>query len=312
MKSWSVFAFMGILTHCCQYFCLWVQHLLGEMHAMDAMKKVTQMLAQNEKKDIPDSVFEDLEAAMNEDVNPVLGMLQGMVDDGTKGELLSPQEVLATFKLANCEILRVVFQYLGEGYQRELNRGFKGYYPREALPVSVARFLGRELLKVAPHIKDDRAEQPCLGMLVILGECTGDIEQMQNAVDTSLAITEGKVTELTPYPVPESLAQAYQEAGDMENSLKYYKMALEGIRTFVMRQKTDAIVLNACLVQSVADKAEALRLAFEFSPQYSSCQQFGLVGPGRGLLVQQCTAWASELGFSSVEEAKAALTKNEH
>ena len=77
-----------------------------------------------------------------------------------------------------------------------------------------------------------------------------------------------------------------------------------------MRQKTDAIVLNACLVQATFDVKEALKMAFEFSPFFSENQQYGVTGPGRNLLVQQVESWAAELGLT-LEEARVQLFINE-
>jgi hypothetical protein len=47
---------------------------------------------------------------------------------------------------------------------------------------------------------------------------------MQKATDTSLAITEGKVTELTPLPVPDAFAAAHQAEGNLEKAQYYYKL----------------------------------------------------------------------------------------
>eukprot|EP00979_Chaetoceros_neogracilis_P016745 scaffold9305_cov267-Chaetoceros_neogracile.AAC.2 len=122
---------------------------------------------------------------------------------------------------------------------------------------------------------------------------------MQKATDTSLAITEGKVTELTPLPVPEAFAAAYQAEGNLEKAQYYYKLALDGIHAFIIRHKTDAIVLNACLVAGQMDKKEALGIAFDHSPFFRDTQLNVLVGPGCSLLVQQCetrsTEWALQV-----------------
>jgi len=61
-------------------------------------------------------------------------------------------------------------------------------------------------------------------MLGAHGEISGNIAQMQKATDTSLAITEGKVTELTPLPVPEAFAAAHQAEGNLEKAQYYYKL----------------------------------------------------------------------------------------
>jgi hypothetical protein len=146
-------------------------------------------------------------------------------------------------------------------------------------------------------------------MLGAHGEISGNIAQMQKATDTSLAITEGKVTELTPLPVPEAFAAAYQAEGNLEKAQYYYKLALDDIHAFIIRHKTDAIVLNACLVTGQMDKKEALRIAFDHSPFFRDTQLNVLVGPGCSLLVQQCETWSTELGFASLSEAQERLLK---
>lgn len=83
-------------------------------------------------------------------------------------------------------------------------------------------------------------------------------------------------------------------------------------KAFVIRQKTDSIVLNACLViNEQIGKEEALRTAFDYSPYFTDNQLNILIGPSRGLLVQQCEAWSKELGFNSLSAAKATLLRSD-
>jgi hypothetical protein len=83
-------------------------------------------------------------------------------------------------------------------------------------------------------------------------------------------------------------------------------------KAFVIRQKTDSIVLNACLViNEQIGKEEALRTAFDYSPYFTDNQLNILIGPSRGLLVQQCEAWSKELGFNSLYAAKEALLRSD-
>mmetsp|Transcript_4873 Transcript_4873/g.6313 ORF Transcript_4873/g.6313 Transcript_4873/m.6313 type:complete len:90 (+) Transcript_4873:494-763(+) len=82
----------------------------------------------------------------------------------------------------------------------------------------------------------------------------------------------GEVTELTSTPIPVALTVMFQEEGDMEKVLYYYNLALDGISFFIPRQKTDSTVLNACLVQAIFDKKEAMKIAFEYSPPFSDIQ----------------------------------------
>ncbi len=88
-------------------------------------------------------------------------------------------------------------------------------------------------------------------------------------------------------------------------------MALDGIRTFVVRQKTDAIVLNAVLLQGQLDKWQALKMAFEYSPFFGDTQPSAIIGPGRKLLVQQCEEWARELSFTLYDAQEHIMSSNE-
>ena len=116
---------------------------------------------------------------------------------------------------------------------------------------------------------------------------------------------------LTPVGIPESYAYALQEARRFEEALPLYELVLEGIKTSVFRQKSDAIVLQACLVQATFDVKKALKLAFTCSPYFAETQRFSAVGEGRAILVQQCMKWAIEdLHFESLQDAEMKITGN--
>lgn len=275
------------------------------------MQQIFTLIGIDEKKLIPTKTLDAIESDMNQPIKSILDILQDLTKGKEKGKYLTPKEVIATFDLAFVETFRQCIKNIGSSANDERVRETRGYYPRDPLPPSAASFLSSKLLQASNHIKDDRAENPCLAALASLGECARDIVTVQHAVKKSLSLTEGKVTELTPAPVPEVLAAIHQENGDFDAALQYYKLALDGIRTFVMRQKTDAIVLNACLVQATFDVKEALKMAFEFSPFFSENQQYGVTGPGRNLLVQQVEAWAAELGLT-LDEARVEVFTDEN
>jgi len=125
------------------------------------------------------------------------------------------------------EVIKACLKHIGDSAQKQRIRETCGYYPKDPLPPAVASYLSTRMEEAAHYIEDDRAEQPALAMLVSLGEIQDNIPQMQKAVDTSLAITEGKVTELTPPPIPEALAAAYQAQGNLDKAMHYYKLALD-------------------------------------------------------------------------------------
>lgn len=277
---------------------------INDLFKLDEMQKLLQMFSIDVNKKIPDVQYEEIETKLNETIEPLLNLLKEMKKRRNLNLYITPDEVLSTFDVANAEILRLFLKNSSTLVQDERRRESCGYYPRDSLPPSVATYLSRKAQRASKNIRDRRAKQSCFGLLCVLGESSNNLKQMQAAVNKSILLTEGKVTETTPYPIPEALAAQYQERGDLEGALSYYKLALDGIRTFVPRQKTDSIVLNACLVQAQFDVKEALKMAFQYSPFFSDVQQYSIVGPARSILVQQCLAWTNELGLT-IDEALA-------
>lgn len=279
-------------------------HSIKDLYKLDCVQELLQIFSLDVNKKVPDVKFEDVETKINESIQPVLDLLKVISKRRKHNNLdLTPEEVFSTFELASAEILRLFMTASTSLRNDERRRESCGYYPRDSLPPTVATYLSRKVIKASKSIEDPRVIQSTLGMLCVLGESSNNLKQMKNAVDKSIVLTDGRVTETSPYPIPEALAAQYQERGDYESALEYYKIAAEGIRTYVPREKTDAIVLNACLVQAKFDSKEALKMAFEFSPYFNDVQQYGVTGPGRSILVQQCNVWAEDLGFS-LDDAK--------
>jgi len=284
----------------------------SDAYQSPVMNQIIGMISVNEDKEIPSEMLKRLEDELSSDFQQVIDIVEKLESNGEQGNYLSPREVLSTFVLANVEVIKACLKHIGDSAQKQRVRESCGYYPKDPIPPAVASYLSIRMEEAAHYIEDDRAEQPALAMLVSLGEIQDNIPQMQKAVDTSLAITEGKVTELTPPPIPEALAAAYQAQGNFEKAMVYYKLALDGIQTFVIRQKTDSIVLNACLViNEQLGAMEALRTAFDYSPYFTDNQLNILISPSRGLLVQQCEAWSKELGFNSPYEAKETFLRSD-
>ncbi len=284
--------------------------ITSDFYRLDEVQKLLQIFSMDVNKEVQDIYYEKVEKRLNKSIQPVLDLLKTIKKKRKHNFQLSPEECLSTFEIANGEFLRLLLKNSSTLITDELRRESCGYYPRDRLPPSVASYISKKILRASKQIHDKRAQQACLGMLCVLGESSNNVKQMKLSVDKSMGFTEGKVTETTPYPIPEALAAQYQEKGDLGDALHYYKLALEGIRTFVPRQKTDSIVLNACLVQSQFDVKEALKMAFEFSPFFNEVQQYSIVGPARGILVQQCTAWAGELGFSLDESIEKLMNED--
>eukprot|EP00301_Raphidiophrys_heterophryoidea_P000382 c10192_g1_i1.p1 GENE.c10192_g1_i1~~c10192_g1_i1.p1 ORF type:complete len:1577 (+),score=392.16 c10192_g1_i1:42-4733(+) len=274
-------------------------------------KRIASILGINANAEIDEVVFREVEQEFTGELGQLLDLLKDGANKNISFGSLTAQEVLAAFEIAASYLWLDSTKYLGNRYTEQQQRERHGFYPHDALPPSVVKFLTPRVKAATTVIRDDRISQASLALLAILGDSTGDISVMEHATLESLKLTQGKVVELTPYPIPEALAVAYQEQGDLVNSLHYFEKALDGIKTCVIRQKTDAIVLQACLVQSTFSIEAALRWAFTFSPHFSTVQQIAGVGPGREILVQQALKWAQDLGYNSLTEAEDALMKKE-
>lgn len=272
---------------------------------------------------VPLFVFEELENKFNKVLLRVFARLKSLKSqyvssvhgsisvDGIVLNCPSPDEVLAAFDISSLLMWYPVCKHLGDGYRQAELSSHKGFYPSERLPAALCSYLLPRARVAFSVVQDPRLAQPLLSLMAKLGESVNDFELIKQATEASLALTEGKVTELTPTPIPEALANAYQQRGEFTLALQWYELALDGIKTCVLRQKTDDIILNACLVAAKCDnKEQALRWAFMYSPQFltsSSTSKLGLVGAARPILVQQMHVWCQLLEYPSLRAAKLAL-----
>eukprot|EP00602_Paraphysomonas_sp_CaronLab_P005127 CAMPEP_0185033198 /NCGR_PEP_ID=MMETSP1103-20130426/21957_1 /TAXON_ID=36769 /ORGANISM="Paraphysomonas bandaiensis, Strain Caron Lab Isolate" /LENGTH=932 /DNA_ID=CAMNT_0027569395 /DNA_START=1030 /DNA_END=3828 /DNA_ORIENTATION=+ len=287
------------------------QRGLGFMSQTGFQQKVIVPLSMDSDATIPEFVFKEYEENYNQTLSGVLNRLTLLRDQGaisfTEG-VLSPAELLAAFDISTLLLWYPACKYV-TGYINSQNKAFKGFYPKEALPKSVCNYLLPRALAAKSVVTDIRLAQPLLSLLNVIGESLSNIDLIYDASESSLLLTQGKVTETTPPPIPEALANAYLEQGDYEMAFTWYEKALDAIRTCVRREKVDAIVLNACLVAAKCGKVDtALRWAFTTSPLFVNIPSgLGIAGPGRSILLQQMNAWITELGFASIKEAEAHL-----
>lgn len=228
--------------------------------------------------------------------------------------LKTPGEAKAALEITAVVMWLPLGKYWNDSMNKKTVREEKGLYPRECLPKCLSEYLLPRCQSASSVVNDPRLQQPLLQLMVYIAESLGDVDLIRDATNASLALTQGKVTELTPETIPESLAAALDEKGELKEALEWYDLALDGIKTSATRSKVDAIVLNACLAQGRVDQTKALKWAFSCSPFFASTQgQIAgmLRGVGRELLIQQVEAWAKELGFESVIAAEQALMSAE-
>jgi len=227
-----------------------------------------------------------------------------------KGEC-SPDEIIAAFDLSTAYLWYALTKFSLK-YTEQNHREHEGHYPKEVVPPFACKYINKILTSAKPHVHDDRLAQPLFALMAIVGESSSDYKLIKDATEGSLKLTQGKVTELTPYPIPESLAVYYLENGKDEDALKWFELALNGIKTCVSRQKCDAIVLQACDLQAKKNPTMALKWAFTYSAKFVPSQDFLLPGPGRDILYRKCGEWAHKLGFADIKTAQSKLMSAEH
>ena len=139
--------------------------------------------------------------------------------------------------------------------------------------------------------------------LVTISKLTDDIELCKRATLKSLEYTNGKINESNAYEVPYTLAQFYENRGDEINALKYWSLALDGVRTAVPPAFTDVILYHtAKLTTKFGDKQNALKMIGKLHPNYLGNEP-PFKTPARDMSLQLAQNLAQELGYPSVDSA---------
>ncbi len=149
-------------------------------------------------------------------------------------------------------------------------------------------------------------QQLCTNLITI-AKLTNDIELCKRATLKSLEYTEGKINESNAYEVPYTLAQFYENRGDETNALKFWSLALDGVRNAVPPAFTDVILYHtAKLTAKFGDKQGALKMIGKLHPNYLGNEP-PFKTPARDMSVQLAQNLAQELGYSTVDAALQAL-----
>ena len=287
--------------------------------------KVSNPLSTSENANVPRFVYEEFENKFSKVLAPVFERLRSLKQryqsathdvievGGVIIPCPSPDEVLAAFDISSLLMWYPACKCIGTAYAKTDVAAHNGFYPAESLPTSLCSYLIPRAKNALAATQDPRLAQPLLALMAMLGESVHDFDLIKEATEKSLTLTEGKVTELTPPPIPEALANAYFSRADYESALHWYKLALDGVKTCVLRTKIDAIVLNACLVAAKCGQKElALKLAFTCSPQFArgvNSSKLTGPGPGRPILIQQMQFWCKDLGYQSIRDAEMKMFK---
>ncbi|MBY8981431.1 MAG: tetratricopeptide repeat protein, partial [Candidatus Lokiarchaeota archaeon] len=215
-----------------------------------------------------------------------------------------------TKSLTNISILSAMvntFQYSGNEQQslEYRNKWDKGEYPGYTCEKDIYKYIldwvnswKEKALEELPA----RFIQKLCGSLIMLAGMGNNFELCKFVTETSLKISEGKITEATPQGIPSALAAFYEEQGNLEEALKYYNMSLDVIKLINAPIWADVIIYRAALVHfKLGYKEKALEILGRYHPDFYGNEAV-IAMPARKIARQLAEGLANELGYSSAKE----------
>ena len=215
-----------------------------------------------------------------------------------------------TKSLTNISILSAMvntFQYSGNEQQslEYRNKWDKGEYPGYTCEKDIYKYIldwvnswKEKALEELPA----RFIQKLCGSLIMLAGMGNNFELCKFVTETSLKISEGKITEATPQGIPSALAAFYEEQGNLEEALKYYNMSLDVIKLINAPIWADVIIYRAALIHfKLGYKEKALEILGRYHPDFYGNEAV-IAMPARKIARQLAEGLANELGYSSAKE----------
>ncbi|MFX1311055.1 MAG: SIR2 family protein [Promethearchaeota archaeon] len=199
----------------------------------------------------------------------------------------------------------------GEEYQE---RQRKGQYGLMRGNPSIYRYLRKMidpwLQKALNEIPERYGQRFCYN-LIKLAEMGYDLELCKQATEVSLAYTNGKMTEATPQEGPSSIATFYEDAGYKENALKYYNIALEGMKlAYPPYWQYELIYRTALILNEQGKKEEALKIIGTYHSEYHGHEPpYKTMSKAKKLCIELANQLSSELGYSDTDNAIDSLLK---
>ncbi|MFW9992511.1 MAG: SIR2 family protein [Candidatus Odinarchaeota archaeon] len=328
-----------------QQFQAIVRHLHGTLDpaaiqksAEKMQQQMTELGQQMAKGEITAEEFQERQqAVMKEYTDATSGGGQSVQKEN--GYVVVPQDLLVEYENLILELFQPVFdaqqRFFGEeiteskilldlGFITVFSMGLATSDPNSGEQMKTRRKAGQYQLmygnpsifryirqKVDPwldkamEIISPRFGQRMCSILVKLAEMGNDLELCEKATLASLKYTDGKIIEITPPEIPSSLATLYEDRGDKENALKYYKLALEGIKLAIPPMWANAIIYSAALLlKEKGETEEALKTIGELHAEFMGTElPYEIVDPAKKYCVKLAEELAKELGYSDAREA---------
>nr|MDO8113097.1 SIR2 family protein [Candidatus Sigynarchaeota archaeon] len=227
------------------------------------------------------------------------------------GSVISEAEIMLEMLVITCWVTMTRFleSNAGTQYQKE---NYTGRLPRVNGNKSIVAYLKAKSspwIARALEILPKRFAQRLCGLLVQFAEMAGDFDLCKQATMRSLAFSEGRVVEITPMEIPLSFAQWLEDTGDKAEALKYYQIALQGLRSAIPSGYGDVIVYRtAMLLSNLGNKEEALRVIGKFHAAFRG-PNYPIALPARDRGLELAETLAKNLGYSGAKAAVEALLK---
>ncbi len=225
-----------------------------------------EMVVKGSRPPIPRRVLENFDAEIKNFFKGVLATIKQYQDhDITFANVLLHLYMLKLW----CSSCMGLDTLTGTQMQNDMNAG---KYPLFTCNADIYTFLKEEYF---PLIEKGfiglpaRFGQQLCENVVTLAQLGGDIELCKRATLRSLEYSEGIVTDATPENIPGIYAQMLENRGDMETALKYYEIALDGIRNATPPTYSDVIVYRSSLLTAKKGNLKgALRIIGLFHPNF--------------------------------------------
>ena len=258
----------------------------------------------------PIVVSQEIMTAFDNKIREFFGPAFQKEQEFTSGDI-SEAEIMLEMLVFTCWITMARFleAEAGNKYQDQ-NR--QGMYPRITGNASIVEFLSgksRAWIDKALETLPKRFAQRLCGLLVQFSEMANDFELCNQATTRSLEYSEGRVIEITPVEIPISLAQSYENAGDKDSALQYYKIALQGLRSAIPSYYGDVVTYRtAMLVAEQGNKEEALRIIDKYHIAFHG-SNYPVELPARRLGLEFANSIAKDLGYPDAKTAIDAIIK---
>ncbi len=253
---------------------------------------------------VPNNLLEEYDKRIRDWMRPVLDAQYEFFGDELNETRILIEMTIFGIWIAGTQYLDIKS---GTKVQQLQNQGL---YPKVISNPSVTNYLWKkneEWIKKAIKELPNKFMQRLCFYLITFSEMTNDFQLCREITERSLELTEGVINETVYHNIPICLASFYHEQGDLENALKYYSLALDGVKMFVPSVWSDVAIYQAAQMNAQKGNIEeALRIIGTYHSEYKGNLP-PYAPPARKLCLEFAEHLAIQLGYKNAREAIGSL-----